>query len=60
MKILSPKLTFFMGKRTESLSPLGKLVAAEVSRCGLTVKDLCAIAHISGVTYYKLLFGKTS
>ena len=25
----------------------------------LTVKDLCAIAHISGVTYYKLLFGKT-
>lgn len=49
-----------MGKRTENLSPLGKLVTAEVSRCGLTVKDLCAIAHISGVTYYKLLFGKTS
>ena len=49
-----------MRKRTEKLSPLGELVSKEVARCGLRVKDLCAIAHISGVTYYKLLFGKTS
>ena len=49
-----------MGKQREKLSPLGELVSAEVKHCGLTVKDLCAIAHIGGVTYYKLLFGKTS
>ncbi|MBR5148488.1 MAG: hypothetical protein IKV15_04760 [Bacteroidaceae bacterium] len=48
-----------MGKRNEDLSPLGELVANEVEKCGLTVKSLCAIAHIGGTTYYKLLFGKT-
>ena len=49
-----------MGKRLENLSPLGDLVVTEVAKCGFTVEDFCAVAHISKTTYYKLLFGKTS
>ena len=49
-----------MGKRLQQLPPVGNVIADEVKALGIKVKDLCAIAHISGVTYYKLLFGKTS
>ena len=48
-----------MRRRLKNLSPLGDLVATEMAKCGFTVEDFCAVAHISKTTYYKLLFGKT-
>ena len=48
-----------MRRRLENLPPLGDLVATEVAKCGFTVENFCAVAHIGKTTYYKLLFGKT-
>ena len=49
-----------MGKRLTNLSPVGEVIASELAALQVTVVDFCREAHISGVTYYKLLFGKTS
>ena len=49
-----------MGKRLTNLSPVGEVVASELAALQVTVVDFCREAHISRVTYYKLLFGKTS
>ena len=48
-----------MGKRLTNLSPVGEVVASELAALQVTVVDFCREAHISRVTYYKLLFGKT-
>lgn len=49
-----------MGKRLTNLSPVGEVIAGELATLQVTVVDFCREAHISRVTYYKLLFGKTS
>ena len=46
-----------MGKRLKNLSPLGRVIADEVVCLGISVRNLCAMAHISKTTYYELLKG---
>ena len=53
-------ITIIMGKRLTNLSPVGEVIASELAALQVTVVDFCREAHISRVTYYKLLFGKTS
>ena len=48
-------LTLFMGKRLKNLPPLGQVIADEVAYLGISVRDLCAMAHISKDSYYRLL-----
>ena len=44
-----------MGKRLKNLPPLGQVIADEVAYLGISVRDLCAMAHISKTSYYRLL-----
>ena len=44
-----------MGKRLKNLPPLGQVIADEVKALGISVRDLCAMAHISKTSYYRLL-----
>ena len=44
-----------MGKRLQNLPPLGQVIADEVAYLGISVRDLCAMAHISKTSYYRLL-----
>ena len=44
-----------MGKRLQNLPPLGQVIADEVATLGISVRDLCAMAHISKTSYYRLL-----
>ena len=46
-----------MGKRLTNLSPVGKLIASELTMLQVAVVDFCREAHISRVTYYELLKG---
>ena len=50
-------LTLFMGKRLKDLPPLGQVIADEVAYLGISVRDLCAMAHISKDSYYTLIKG---
>ena len=50
-------LTLFMGKRLKNLPPLGQVIADEVAYLGISVRDLCAMAHISKDSYYTLIKG---
>ena len=50
-------LTLFMGKRLNNLPPLGQVIADEVAYLGISVRDLCAMAHISKDSYYTLIKG---
>lgn len=50
-------LTFFMGKRLENLPLMGQVIADEVAYLGISVRALCATAHISKKSYYNLLKG---
>ena len=50
-------LTLFMGKRLKDLPPLGQVIADEVTYLGISVRDLCAMAHISKDSYYTLIKG---
>ena len=46
-----------MGKRLKNLPPLGQVIADEVAYLGISVRDLCAMAHISKDSYYALIKG---
>ena len=46
-----------MGKRLKNLPPLGQVIADEVATLGISVRDLCAMAHISKDSYYALKKG---
>ena len=46
-----------MGKRLKNLPPLGQVIADEVKALGISVRDLCAMAHISKDSYYTLIKG---
>ena len=46
-----------MGKRLENLPLVGKVIADEVTYLGISVRDLCAMAHISKDSYYTLIKG---
>ena len=50
-------LTLFMGKRLNNLPPLGNVIADEVKALGISVRNLCAMAHISKDSYYTLIKG---
>jgi len=50
-------LTFFMGKRLQNLPLVGQVIADEVANLGISVRALCATAHISKKSYYNLLKG---
>ena len=50
-------ITIIMGKRPENLPPLGQVIADEVKALGISVRDLCAMAHISKDSYYTLIKG---
>ena len=46
-----------MGKRLNNLPPLGNVIADEVKALGISVRNLCATAHISKDSYYTLIKG---
>ena len=46
-----------MGKRLNNLPPLGQVIADEVAYLGISVRDLCAMTHISKDSYYTLIKG---
>ena len=46
-----------MGKRLNNLPPLGQVIADEVTCLGISVRNLCAMAHISKDSYYALIKG---
>ena len=48
-----------MGKRLENLPLVGKVIADEVANLGISVRALCATAHISKKSYYNLLKGNS-
>ena len=50
-------LTLFMGKRLNNLPPLGQVIADEVAYLGISVRNLCAMAHINKDSYYTLIKG---
>ena len=50
-------LTLFMGKLLKNLPPLGNVIADEVTALGISVRNLCAMAHISKDSYYTLIKG---
>ena len=50
-------LTFFMGRRLQNLPLVGQVIADEVACLGISVRDLCAMAHISKDSYYTLIKG---
>ena len=50
-------LTLFMGKRLNNLPPLGQVIADEVAYLGISVRNLCAMAHFSKDSYYALIKG---
>ena len=46
-----------MGKRLQNLPLVGQVIADEVANLGISVRALCATAHISKKSYYNLLKG---
>lgn len=46
-----------MGKRLNNLPPVGRVIADEVTCLGISVRNLCAMAHFSKDSYYALIKG---